>query len=148
MGFLAALLTPAVLTGLVDTFIGKGVDAFKAYINKEISLEELRSRIVIALTQTITEVEKAHTDSLSKTYASFMQAATQSLLFRMVWSVVVLSQTLVLVSYQFGLVPAAPGIEWAYALVAGLLGLGSVTLRAGPGKLPVDTYRKVVTPGR
>src|SRR5262245_11010662 len=148
MGLLAALLTPAVVTSLADTFIGRAVDAFKAYINQQLSIEELRSRIVIALTQTITEVERAHADSLSKTYASFMQAATQSLLFRVVWSVVVLSQTLVLLSYQFGLVPAAPGIEWAYALVAGLLGLGSVTLRAGPGKLPVDTYRKVVTSGR
>jgi hypothetical protein len=148
MGLLAALLTPTVLTSLADMFIGRAADAFKAYVNKEISIEEFRSRISIALAQSITEVEKAHADSLSKTYASFMQAATQSLLFRVVWSVVVLAETSVLVSYQYGLVPAAPGIEWAYALVAGLLGLGSVTLRAGPGKLPVETYRKVVTPGK
>jgi hypothetical protein len=58
-----------------------------------------------------------------------------------VWASVVLSQTGVLCAYQLGFVPPAQGIEWAYALLAGLCGLGPVVLRHGPGALPMQSMR-------
>jgi hypothetical protein len=131
MGILASLFTPAVLSSFIDMFVGRAADAFKAYINKEISMEELKSRVRLAMLVTISDVETAHAEALAKTFDSFMKAVVQSKLMQVVWAIVVLSQLAVLVSQQTGLISSQPSIEWAYVLIGGLCGLGPLVLRHG-----------------
>src|SRR3979411_631500 len=111
MGILAALFTPAVLSSFVDMLVGRAADAFKAYINKEISMEELKSRVRIAMLRTISDVATAQAEALAKTFDSFMKAIVQSKLMQVVWAIVVLSQLAVLVSQQTGLIGSQPSIE-------------------------------------
>lgn len=140
------LTTIASLLGgkLADTLLNKALGAFEAYSRKEISLEELRTRLHQAMMETFAEVEKAHADALAKTFGAFMDTMGKSLLVRAVWASVTLSQLLVLLWHQVG-IPAVvyftghpypssgTTVEWAYLLLAGCVGLGPVVLRAGPG---------------
>jgi hypothetical protein len=144
MGILAALFTPAVLSSFVDMFVGRAADAYKAYINKEISMEELKSRVRVAMLSTISDVETAHAEALAKTFDSFMKVIVQSKLMQMVWAIVVLSQLAVLVLQQTGLIGSQPSIEWAYVLIGGLCGLGPLVLRHGPGVLPMQSMKNAV----
>ena len=130
---------------IVDSLLGKITGVFDSYFKKEISVEELRTRVRQALLDTFAEVEKAHADALAKTYASFMQTLAQSRLMQVVWSAVVISQLFVLTWYQF-VVPAlvtwgwvnryasaGTTVEWAYLVIVACLGMGPVVLRSGPG---------------
>jgi hypothetical protein len=130
---------------LVDTFLGKVTGAFEAYFKKEITIEELRTRVRQSLLESVTEIEKSHAEALAKTFASFMDAVQKSKLMQAVWASVVLSQLFVLVWYQF-VVPAlvtwgwvkhyasaGTTVEWAYLVIVACLGMGPVVLRSGPG---------------
>jgi hypothetical protein len=144
MGLLAALFTPAILSTIINALIGQGGDAFKAYINKEITREQLNTELSKVFLNTIADVERSHSDALAKTYASFTQALVQSKFMQYVWGIVVLSQLAVLVSQQTGLIGSQPSIEWAYLLIGGLCGLGPLVLRHGPGVLPMQSMKNAV----
>jgi hypothetical protein len=129
---------------IVDSLLGKITGLFESYFKKEISIEELRTRLSQSLLETFAEVEKAQADALAKTYASFMDALQKSKLMQCVWASVVLSQLFVLFWYQW-IVPAlvtwkfvthyasaGATVEWAYLLLAACLGMGPVVLRSGP----------------
>lgn len=144
MGLLTTL-GGSLIAQLANSFIGKALDAFVAYQNKQISMEELRTKVQEAMFATFAEVEKAYADSLTKTFASFMDAAKTSVLMQRTWAIVALTQLFVLLWHQlaipalvtFGFVTryASSGgtIDWAYALLALCLGGGAITLKTGPG---------------
>lgn len=127
-----------------DKLFGNLRGAFESYLKKEISIEELRAMMVKESINAARDVEVAHAEALTKTYASFMQAATQSKLLQVVWASVAISQLFVLIWHQVG-IPAlvyfghgpypssGSTVEWAYALLGGCIGLGPLVLRAGPG---------------
>lgn len=130
----------SIINGMLD----KALDAFKAYENKQISMEQLKDQLYASMLETIKAVEVAQAEALAKTYASFMDAMKQSLLMQRVWATVVLSQLFVLVWSQFfvpllfafALLPswkAGTTGEWAYLLIGACLGMGPMILRAGPG---------------
>lgn len=156
MNFLS-MIAGSVVGPLVDKLIAPLTDIFKAYINKQITVEQLREQMVAALLGAFQAVEVSHSDTLGKTYASFMQAATQSRLMQWVWGSTVISQVLVLIWHQVG-IPAlcffegvkacypssGTTVEWAYLLVAGLMGLGPVVLRAGPAAPNVSAWKALI----
>jgi hypothetical protein len=144
MGFLTMLGGP-LIKAITDSFLGKALDAFTAYNNKQISMEELRTRVQQAMLATFAEVEKAYADSLNKTFASFMDAASKSVFMQHVWGAVALTQLAVLLWHQVGIpgvialgwVTKYPSsgttVDWAYALLALCLGGGAIALKTGPG---------------
>ena len=132
---------------LVDTLIGKGTELFKAYLNKQISVEELRTALIKVVVEAFADIEKSHAEALTKTYESFQQTLRTSPELVRMFKVVVYSQTFVLLWHQW-FIPfylyffAPPGArypssgttaEWAYLLLGGLCGLAPMVLRAGPG---------------
>lgn len=132
-------------SSFVNAFLGKAMEAFTAYNNKVISLEELRSRVNIAMAETFKEVEISHAEALAKTYASFMQAMVQSKLMQYVWAAVTISQLMVLLWVQVGVSTfvyvtghawpsSGKTSDWAYLLVAACVGMGPIVLRSGPGE--------------
>jgi hypothetical protein len=129
--------------GIINGLLDKGLDAFKAYENKKISIEELRTRLYQAMLESVKAIEVAHADALAKTYSAFMRAVAQNPFMQKVWGFAIISQ-LVLLWHQVG-IPAivamgiiarypssATTVEWAYLLVGALIGLGPMVLRAGP----------------
>lgn len=136
----------AVGGNIVDSVLSKVMGTFQAYFNKQISIEELRAAVTKAMLESFTEVEKSHADALAKTYDSFMKAMVQSPLMQRMWALALGTQIFVLFFYQFA-VPllcylvsnktcypsAGASVEWAYLLIGGLLGMGPLVLRAGPG---------------
>jgi len=140
----------------VESLIDKVSGTFQAYFNKQISIEQLRAEVLKAVLSTIGEIERAHADALTKTYASFMETLSKSKLMQRTWVFVVVSQTFVLFWYQFA-VPAlvtagivkhyasAGGtIEWAYLLIGALMGMGPMILRAGPAKLDLQSLKGLI----
>lgn len=133
----------------IDRFLGTALKAFEAYNNKQISMEELRTRLQLSLVDAAKAVEVSHSETLAKTYASFMGAVQQSKVMQFVWAAVTLSQLSVLLWAQVGIpffvmlmrqtIPnwkypsSGATVEWAYLLLAGCIGMGSVVLRKGPG---------------
>lgn len=129
---------------LINGILDKALDAFRAYENKQISVEQLKDQLLAAMTSAIRDIEVAHADALAKTYASFMDAMKTSVLMQRIWASVVVSQLFVLLWAQlgvpllfaFGLLPswkAGTTAEWAYLLVGACLGMGPMVLRSGPG---------------
>lgn len=139
-----SLLGPAVIKALVDGFLGKALEAFTAYQNKQISLAELNVKLQESLMATFAEVEKSHAESLTKTYESFQVTMRQSPIVQQMWSWVVATQLVVLLWHQMG-IPAVvyftghdypssgSTVEWAYALIGFMFGAGALLLRTGPG---------------
>lgn len=128
----------------VDSLLGRLMQPFEMYFKKQISMEELRAQVLQSVLTTVTEVEKAHADSLSKTYESFQQTLRSSPEMVRMFKVVIYSQTFVLFWSQW-VVPMAHWLgytgawragttaEWAYLLIGGLCGAAPMLLRAGPG---------------
>lgn len=146
---------------LVDRILGRFTGLFEAYFKKEITQAQLHAGLVQALIGGAVEVEKAHADSITKTYASFMDAVKGSPALQRMLAIVVYSQLFVLFWHQF-CIPAivafvryyyVPGwnypssgstVDWSYALIAGLCGLGATVLRVGPGKFDWDSLKRLV----
>lgn len=128
---------------IISAIFGPIVDIAKSYINKEISESEAQARMVQALTGAAAQVEVSHSETLSKTYASFTDAMKGSVLIQSLWGTVVITQLFVLLWHQLG-IPAlvyfghgpypssGSTVEWAYALIGALMGLGPMILRTGP----------------
>lgn len=134
---------------IIDKFFGNALKAFELYNNKQISMEELKVRLQTSLVAATRDVEVSHSETLAKTYASFMGALEKSKLMQIVWASVTISQLFVLLWHQLGIPwfvllmrQTQPGwqypssgstVEWGYLLVAACVGLGPVIMRAGPG---------------
>lgn len=142
----------SIITAIAPLFINKIGDAFIAYEKKQISLAELQARVQQALMECFSDVMKAQSDALAKTFATFGDVMKNSRLVRVVWATIVLSQLGVLIWHQAlipfltwkygGVYPSAGvTIEWAYLLITGLCGLGPVVLNAGPGKVNLDSIK-------
>lgn len=139
-----------------DKLFGNMRGAFEAYLNKQISLEELRAKMVVEALKTAKDIEVAHADALAKTYASFMDAAKTSPLMQRMWAWTVGTQLFVLVWHQLG-IPAlvfffavrypssGSTVEWAYLLLGACLGLGPLVLRSGPGTVSPDKIKALIT---
>ena len=121
-GVIAKILTG----GLLD----KLLEAYKLRQDGKISEAEFRSRVQIAAEETAAETAKATHDSLGK--SAILQRA---------WAATLFLQVGVLVFYQliapgFQIVTGTawpnPGIslEWAYLLVAAMIGAGPLVMRA------------------
>lgn len=145
MGLLTMLGGP-IISAMANSLFGTLEQGWEAYVKKEITKEQLLEKLQEALLSTFAEVEKAYADSLAKTWASFMGAVEKSPLMQAVWATVVLSQLVVLVWHQMGipLVVYATGhgypssgttVDWAYALIAAMCGLGPVMLQNGAGNI-------------
>lgn len=128
----------------INKFFDSAADMFKAYENKQISKEEAIDKLLGIMTGAARDVEVSHSETLAKTYDSFMGAMQKNLLLQYAWCAAVYSQIFVLVWAQF-FVPllfafqilpnwkAGTTAEWAYLLVGSLLGMGPLVLRSGPG---------------
>lgn len=140
---LTALFTGPIISAITGSLFGKMEQAWEAYVKKEISKDQLMAQMQAALVATFKEVEVAFYDSLTKTYASFMQTMAQSVIMQRAWSVVLYSQLFVLLWHQlaipalatYGVQYKSSGatVDWAYALIALCLGAPAITSKIGPG---------------
>ena len=122
--------------GLVD----KVFDLGQAYLNKQISEAEFRSRVEIAAQETAAEIEKSWAQAATDTAKAAQATVKASPILQRAWAATLFLQVVVLVWYQIG-APAFqvitgtawpnPGIslEWAYLLVATMIGAGPLVLR-------------------
>lgn len=146
----------AIAGPLVDKIIGPFLDLGKAYMNKQISMEELRAKMVTELVSSAADVEKTHSQELTKTYSAFIDAATKSPLLRTMWAIALGTQIWVLFWSQF-IVPllyaygymdkgwhAGTSGDWAYLLVGALLGLGPMVLRSGPTAMDTNKWKSLI----
>lgn len=123
-GILAKILTG----GLLD----KLFEVYKLRQDGKISEAEFQSRVQIAAEETAQEATKATQETLGK--SAILQRA---------WASVLFLQVAVLVFYQLaapayqaitGVAWPNPGVslEWAYLLVAAMIGAGPLVMRARP----------------
>jgi hypothetical protein len=122
--------------GLVD----KVLDLGQAYFRKEISQSEFESRVKIAAQETAAKVEDSWADASASIARATQATLKGSPILQRAWAAVLFLQVSVLVWYQIG-APAFqvitgiawphPGIslDWAYLLVATMLGAGPLVLR-------------------
>jgi hypothetical protein len=122
--------------GLVD----KVFDLGQAYLNKQISEAEFRAKVEIAAQETAAEIEQSWAQAATDTAKATQATVKASSILQRAWAAVLFLQVAVLVWYQIG-APAFqvitgtawphPGIslEWAYLLVATMIGAGPLVLR-------------------
>lgn len=122
--------------GLVD----KVFDLGQAYLKKEISEAEFRSRVEIAAQETAAEIEQSWAKAATDTAKATQATLAKSPVLQRAWAAVLFLQVFVLVWYQIGAPAFAvitgtvwpdPGVslEWSYLLVATMLGAGPLVLR-------------------
>ncbi|MCF2522362.1 hypothetical protein [Bradyrhizobium sp. G127] len=141
---LAAIIS-SVGGAFINQFFDAAKDIFHDYQQGKITAEECKTRLLTSLLDSARAIEVSHSETLAKTYASFMQAVEKSRLLQVVWASVAISQLLVLLWHQVG-IPAVVAmgwvqkyptsgstVEWAYLLLGGCIGLGPIVLRNGPG---------------
>lgn len=154
MGWLAALITPAIVKTIAGSLFDNAASIFQKYLTKSITREEAMAQLKAAITNAIAEIEQSHADALAKTFDSFMQAVSKSRFMQIIWGAVALSQLFIILWHQWGIpyltmlcwkgtvsfgnatceYPSSGDTAyWAYLLLAGCIGLGPVVLRAGPG---------------
>ena len=136
--------------GIVNGILDKALEAFKAHEQKQITKEQLATQLYGLMLEAVKAIEVAHAEAVAKMYTAFIGAMQASALMQRVWAAATLSQLFVLIWHQF-FIPlivlivreygdanwrypsSGTTVEWAYLLLAGLLGLGVMGLRAGPG---------------
>jgi hypothetical protein len=139
---------------LIDKLIGPFTELFKAHINKQITVEQLRTELLKVMLSTVSEIEKSHADSMAKTYATFMDAAVKTPTLMRAYVIVLYSQLFVLLWHQFGISAlcyfagnkacwpsSGTTVDWSYALVAALCGFGVVLQRMGPAQIDVGKLK-------
>lgn len=134
----------AIIEAVLPNLLAPLKDIFHDYIQGKISEAELNAKVKQALLNGFAQLDAAMLDSITKTYASFMQTAAQSPVMQRGWAIVLYSQLFVLVWHQFvipfmvtfGFVEkyATSGatVNWAYALIAMCLGAPAILSRVGP----------------
>jgi len=129
---------------IITTVAAKLLSLYKAHQRGEITKAELDAEVQKAQIEGATEVDKAQYAALEDTYESFMEAARRSRIIAIGWAVTLFTQLAVLLWHQAGIPlytwysgnsypSSGTTVEWAYLLVAGLLGVGPLVLRASPG---------------
>lgn len=157
IGLIGSIFTGPILKGLADALMGPLESAFRDYMNAKITKEQLAEKLQEALIAGLTQVETQLYDSITKTYAAFMQAAAQSKTMQRVWAAVAISELLVLLWHQVG-IPAlvtfgyvktyassGATVDWAYALLALCLGAPAIASRIGPAaSWTADNLSKII----
>lgn len=125
---IASIIAKILTGGLLD----KLLEAYKLRQDGKISEAEFRARVQVAAEETAAETAKATHDSLAK--SAILQRAWAATLFLQV-SVLVFYQ-LAAPAYQAitGMAWPEPGVslEYAYFLVAAMIGAGPLVLRSRP----------------
>lgn len=135
----------------INGFFDTALKAFTAYENKQITKEQCMAQVNEAMLSAAKDVEVAAYNALASTYGSFMNALAKSVLMQKAWVATVFSQLFVLTWHQF-FIPiivilvhwywgdmswkypsSGTTVEWAYLLLAGLMGMAPVVMQAGPG---------------
>lgn len=140
---LAAILS-SVGGAFISKFFDSAKDIFHDYQQGKITAEECKTRLLTALLESAKAIEISHSETLAKTYASFMDALKVTPILQRMWAWTVGTQLFILVWSQF-FVPllfayqilpswkAGTTGEWAYLLLGACLGMGPLVLRNGPG---------------
>ncbi len=148
---------------IVDRLFSGINDVIARYQQKQITEIEARQAIQTLLLGAVKDVEVAHADLIAKTYATFMGVVEKNRMVAIVWAVAAVSQLAVLLWHQIGIPflvyvyrewwgvakfaypSSGTTVEWAYALLGGLLGLGALALRGGPGATSVtDRFKSLI----
>lgn len=130
----------------ISHFFDAAKDIFHDYQQGKITAEECKTRLLSAALDSFRAVEVSHAETLAKTYQTFWTAADsdKTNLMKIMWAATLASQVWVLfwaqfvapLLYAYGFMDkgwhAGGTVEWAYALVGGLLGFGPMVLRTGP----------------
>lgn len=122
--------------GLVDRVFELG----QAYLRKEISEAEFRSRVEIAAQETAAKIEQGWAQAASETAKAAHGSLASSPILQRAWAAVLFLQVTVLVWYQLGapaylLITGTPwpdpgvSLEWAYLLVGAMIGAGPLVMR-------------------
>ena len=130
----------AILNVLTGKVLDKVTGVFELYLKKQISEAEFRSRVEIAVQETVRETEKAWAEVAAKQYAEFQQTVRQSPVVARAFAAVIVTQLFILLWYQWGasaflLVTgtawpsAGATVDWAYAILALCLGGGAFVFR-------------------
>jgi hypothetical protein len=149
-----------IVNALAGGIANAAVEAFKLYQNKQINEAEFESRVRQSALESASKIETAWAKAAADITAETQKTVRDSFnapswVARNAWAFVVVSQTLVLLWYQVG-VPAlvyftaTPWprtgdllLQWAYALVAGALGIGWMQARStGVVETIVGSLRK------
>ncbi len=129
-------LTKILTAGLLD----KALEAYELYKKGQISQSEFESRVAIASKEAETKIEEAWAETAAKVTSSVQSTVRASQVIQRAYAIVLFIQLFVLVWYQLG-APAftiitgavwpAPmaSIEWAYLLIAAMIGAGPLVYR-------------------
>ena len=116
------------------------LEAWKLYREGKVSEAEFESRVKISGKEAEAKIEAAWAEASSKITESVQSTVRASPVIQRAYAIVLFLQLFVLVWYQLG-VPAyqvitgvpwpAPGasIEWAYLLIAAMIGAGPLVMR-------------------
>ena len=153
MAILSSLIGGAVGKAIVSTMFDRVGGVFESYQKREMTREAAEAAFADALIGAAGEVEETHAKALTSTFASFMDAAKTNPLMVRIWAAVILSQLAVLLWHQLG-IPAFTAVtgspypssgasaDWAYLLIAALMGMGPLVLRSGPGAAnPMERFK-------
>lgn len=122
--------------GLVDRVLDLG----QAYFRKEISQAEFEASVKIAAQETAAKVEASWAQAASEAAKATHASLSSSPVLQRAWAATLFLQVVVLVWYQLGapafqLITGVPwphpgiSLEWAYLLVATMIGAGPLVLR-------------------
>lgn len=141
-GMLVSWFTGKLGKALVGSAVDGVVGAVKQYIGKEITKEELETRLQETLAQSAATVEIAHADAVAKTYASFTSTWKDVPIAVKVWAVVTLSMLFVILWHAFaipllvwqfgGSFPSSGNLaDYAYGILVLCIGGGAYALKGG-----------------
>lgn len=134
----------AILSWLTGGFVDKVVGLGQAYLQKQVSEAEFRAEVEKAAQETAAKIEASWAEATAKVAASTQDTLKASAILQRAWAAILFLEVAVLVFYQIGAPAFAiitgrawpdPGIslEWAYLLVAAMIGAGPLVFRKGAG---------------
>ena len=147
---------------IIEKIFGTIGDVISKFQQKQITEIEAKQAIQTALITAMRDVEVAHADLIAKTYSTFMGVVEKDQLVATVWAIASISQLAVLLWHQIGIPMMVYGyhqwwddptfkypssgttVEWAYALLGGLLGLGALALRGTAVSSVADRFKSII----
>lgn len=130
------VLTKIISGGILD----KVIDVYQEYRRGEITKAEFDAKVKIAGKDVEAQIEKIWAESAAKITESVQATVRSSPVIQRAYAIVLFMQLFVLVWYQLG-APAfrllsgvnwpepMASIEWAYLLIAAMIGAGPLVLR-------------------
>lgn len=146
---------------IVDRLFGSVNETIARFQQKQITEVEAKKELQLTLLSVFKDIEATHAELIAKTYATFMGVVEKNRLVAVVWAMAAVSQLVVLLWHQVGIPFMTYGyrewwgepkfnypssgttVDWAYALLGGLLGLGALALRSGPSTV-VDRFKSLI----